>query len=129
MDNGWDVFVMVGVTVTFAGAFVVTFAKTVVVTFVGTFVVTTGVGTGVAGVSGGVGVGVGVAVCIVFWVTTVVWAGSADPFVAFDDLLNPGIMPEKNAPMIRKIMTAATAMRPHFRRGPRPFFCTGNSLP
>jgi hypothetical protein len=120
---------MVGVTVTFAGAFVVTFAETVVVTFVGTFVVTTGVGTGVAGVLVGVGVGVGASVCVVLSVATVVWVWSADPFVAFDDLLNPGIMPEKNAPMMRKIMTTTAAARPHFRRGPRPFFCTGNSLP
>ena len=133
MDNGWDVFVMVGVTITFAGAFVVTFVEIVVVTFgetvvgtvVGAVVVITAVGTGGAGVF----VGVGAAVCVVLSVATVVWVRSADPFVAFDEWLNPGIMPEKDAPMMRKIMTTTPAARPHFSKGPRPFFCTGNSLP
>jgi hypothetical protein len=49
--------------------------------------------------------------------------------VVVDDRTDPDIMPGMNAAMTINKLTAATAMRPHFRRGLRLFFWSGISLP
>jgi len=117
-----------------ADAFVVTvadaFAVTVAVAVAAAAVVATVAGTGAVVTFAGDGVAAGAVFAVAAVVTGVVrGVAFAGREVVLDSNLNPGIMPERDAPTSARTRTAATANRTHFRRGRRLFFGAGAAFP
>ncbi|MGB9176686.1 MAG: hypothetical protein WCB46_08130 [Methanoregula sp.] len=132
MEYGWEEIVVDTFGFTVVDVLVATVVDAFVAIVVDAFVVTTVVGTRVGVSSTGTVVGTGAGGWVVSWVGRAVMGfglSRVGAGVVADDWLVPDIMPGMNAAMTIITLTAATATRPHFRKGLRLFFWSGTSLP